>query len=147
MLNAGRPEHARIKQRIIQHNLEKKPQIYKIKIEEAGFDTLEPTVEALILRMTDNHRLERGRSIKDEDLVIEESSDEVIKAKIRKYMIEVDLKGENVEIQLRRLAKRARNKTSMQTSRETLSVNATGRSKKCVEKPAEKQGQLSFSNA
>ncbi len=40
--------------------------------------------------MSDKRRLERGRTITDAELVVEESSEELIRAKIRRYTIEVN---------------------------------------------------------
>ncbi len=42
--------------------------------------------------MTDKGRLERGIKIKDEELIIEESSKDIIRAKIRKYTFELNIK-------------------------------------------------------
>ena len=91
MLNAAKPEHRRIKERIIRHNIEKRPLMYERKLDEFGFSVSELSVEDLLEKLTDNRRLERGMSIKDEELVIEESSEEAIKARIRDYVIELDL--------------------------------------------------------
>ncbi len=91
MLNAAKPEHSRIKERIIQHSARRKPLHYEKKLEEFGFGVSEPDIEDLILQLTDTRRLERGREIEDEEIAIEEPSDKTITAKIRDYVIELDL--------------------------------------------------------
>ena len=91
MLNAAKPEHSRIKERIIQHSARRKPLHYEKKLEEFGFGVSEPYIEDLILQLTDTRRLERGREIEDEEIAIEEPSDKTITAKIRDYVIELDL--------------------------------------------------------
>ena len=91
MLNAAKPEHSRIKERIIQHSARRKPLHYEKKLEEFGFGVSEPDIEDLILQLTDTRRLERGREIEDEEIAIEEPSDKTITAKIRDYIIELDL--------------------------------------------------------
>ncbi len=49
------------------------------------------TVQDFLLRLTDNTRLERGRKINDNELVIKELQEGKIKARIKKYTIEVNL--------------------------------------------------------
>jgi len=93
MLNAAKPEHSRIKERIIQHSARRKPLHYEKKLEEFGFGVPEPDIEDLILQLTDTRRLERGREIEDEEIAIEEPSDKTITAKIRDYIIELDLES------------------------------------------------------
>jgi len=93
MLNAAKPEHSKIKERIIQHSAGKKPLVYERKLEEFGFGVSESGVEDLILQLTDIRRLERGRKIVDEEVVIGEPSDETIRAEIRDYTIDLDLES------------------------------------------------------
>ncbi|RLI37335.1 hypothetical protein DRO66_04045 [Candidatus Bathyarchaeota archaeon] len=91
MLNASKPEHCTIKERIIRYNILKKPIMREMKLEEFGFDYSEQGVEELLYKLTDKGRLVRGIKIKDEELIIEESSKERVRAKIRKYTIELDI--------------------------------------------------------
>jgi len=83
MLNIAKPEHERIKRRIIEYNL------YG-KIE--NLDLAEREVWQLLLKLTDLGRIRRGRSIKDDDLTIQKSSDDIIKAKVKNYTLEFRLK-------------------------------------------------------
>jgi uncharacterized protein YecE (DUF72 family) len=90
MLNATKPEHTGIKERIIRHNLEKRPMMYERRLEEFGVKVQELSVEDLLGKITDRGRLKRGKQIKDEEIVIEESTHEWLRAKTRRYRIEVD---------------------------------------------------------
>jgi uncharacterized protein YecE (DUF72 family) len=90
MLNETRPEHTGVKERIIRHNLEKRPMRYERRLEDFGVTVQELSVEDLLGKITDRSRLERGRRIKDEEIVIEESSHERLRAKMRRYRIEVN---------------------------------------------------------
>ena len=92
MLDSSRPEHKRIKERVIRHNIKRRPLAYERKLEEFGFGVLELGVEDLLLQLSTKSRVERGSKIADEELVVKESSDETIKAEVRDYKIEVDLK-------------------------------------------------------
>jgi len=49
-----------------------------------------------LLKMTDEARLERGREIGDDELSIEEATDEHIYASIRDYFIDVDLSEKTI---------------------------------------------------
>ena len=92
MLDASRPEHKRIKDRVISHNIKRRPLAYEKKLEDFGFGVLELGVEDLLLQLSTKSRVDRASKIADEDLAIKESSDEIIKAKVRDYKIELDLK-------------------------------------------------------
>ena len=92
MLNVAKPEHEKIKERIIRHNIERRPLLYERRLEEFGFDISEVGIEDLLGKLTSNQRLERAKEIRDTEMVIEESSENMIKAKIRTYLIEVNLK-------------------------------------------------------
>ena len=65
--------------------------MYERRLEEYGIKVQELSVEELLSKITDRGRLERAKKIKDEEIAIEESSQERIKAKTRKYRIELDL--------------------------------------------------------
>lgn len=91
MLNAAKPEQSRIKERIIQRSARKKPLVHERKLVEFGFGVSEPSIEDLILQLTDRRRLERGREIDAEEIAIAEPSGKTIRAEIRDYVIELDL--------------------------------------------------------
>jgi len=91
MLNAAKPEHRRIKERIIQHSASRRPLVHERKLEEFGFGVSEPGIENLILQLTDTRRLERGKEIEDEEIATEETPEKTIRAEIRDYVIELDL--------------------------------------------------------
>jgi hypothetical protein len=95
MLNASKPEHRGIKERIIRHNIPKRPMMYERKLEDFDFELQGAGVDELLNNLTDKNRLKRGREIKDVEFIIEELSQDRIKAKIRQYRIEVNL-GEKV---------------------------------------------------
>ena len=93
MLNASKPEHKPIKERVIRHNVKTRPMAYERKLEDFGFGVLELGVEDLLTQLSTKSRVERGSKIEDGDMDILESSDQIIKAKVRDYTIEIDLKG------------------------------------------------------
>ncbi len=90
MLNASRPEHRGVKERIIRHNMEQRPLMYERTLEAVEVPLQDLGVEALLRKVTDRGRLGRGRRIRDDDLIIEESTPERVRATIRTYRIEVD---------------------------------------------------------
>ena len=90
MLHAAKPEHHQVKERIIRHNMQEQPERYEKRLDDFSVKTLELSIEDLLLHMSDKRRLERGRTITDAELVVEESSEEMIRAKIRRYTIEVN---------------------------------------------------------
>ena len=91
MLKLAEPEQIRVKENIKEYNEREKPEIYEIKI---GEHTLEDfSVDGLLQRLTTKSRLDRGRRISDDELNIDEVTDERITAMIRDYMIDIDLKS------------------------------------------------------
>jgi len=90
MLNAAKPEHRQVKERIIRHNLQEQPERYEVRLDDFSVKTRELSIEALLLQVSDERRLARGRMIPDADLVVEELSDAVIQATIRRYTLEVN---------------------------------------------------------
>jgi len=76
MLKIAKPEHEKIKRRIIDYNL------------FGNLDVPERNLRRLLLELTDLGRIQRGSRIKDEDLTIQESSDQNIKAKVKDYIVE-----------------------------------------------------------
>jgi len=91
MLNAAETEQVKVKERVLRHNREKQPLAYERKYRELDYYLSEPNVEDLLLRLTDEARIDRGREIKDEEISIEESSGEKISAKVKEYMIELSI--------------------------------------------------------
>ncbi len=92
MLNAAKPEQTSIKEKIIEYNLKKRPLTYERKLEEYATPISELGVEDLLLKMTDKARLDRAKKIKDKELIIKKATKSNIKAEIRDYIIEIDLK-------------------------------------------------------
>jgi len=97
MLNIALPEQSHIKERIVQHNLQKRPLVYERRLEEYDLSLARLNLEDLLLKMTDEARLDRGRKIRDDETRIEEATDEHISASIREYMIDINL-GDRVII-------------------------------------------------
>jgi len=91
MLNGGNPEQTRVKDKIIQYNLKKRPLVYERRLEEYLTPLSELGVEDLLLKMTDRARFDRAKKIRDEELTIEKSTERRIEAKIRDYFIQIDL--------------------------------------------------------
>jgi len=87
MLKVAKPKHEKIKKRIIEYNLHGKSEMYMR--ETGSLEASERNLWRLLLELTDLRRIQRGRRIKDEDLTIQESSDEHIKAKVRNYIVEL----------------------------------------------------------
>ena len=92
MLNAAKSEQTRVKEKIIQYNLKKRPLAYERKLEEYTLPFIELDLEDLLLKMTDKARLNRAKKIKDKELTIKKASYNRIKAEIRDYIIDIDLK-------------------------------------------------------
>ncbi len=92
MLKASNPELLKIKEKIIQYNIQKKPIMCEMKLYDFGVNYSEQDIEDFLYKLTDKGRLERGIKIKNEELIIEESSKDIIRAKIRKYTIELNIK-------------------------------------------------------
>jgi hypothetical protein len=92
MLKASNPELLKIKEKIIQYNIQKKSIIREMKLYDFGVNYSEQDIEDFLYKLTDKGRLERGIKIKNEELIIEESSKDIIRAKIRKYTIELNIK-------------------------------------------------------
>lgn len=92
MLNASNPRQTKVKEKIIRFNLKKRPLAYERKLEEY-IEAPELDVEGLLLKMTDKARLDRAKKIKDNELEIKRVSGTKIEAKIRDYIIEIDLKN------------------------------------------------------
>jgi len=82
MLNVAKSEHEKIKKRIIEYNLYGKIEGHK----------RERDIWPLLLKLTDLGRVRRGSRIGNDDLMIQESSDDVIKAKVKNYTVEFYLK-------------------------------------------------------
>jgi uncharacterized protein YecE (DUF72 family) len=90
MMKIARPEHERIKRRIIDYNL-----FGKVERAEAGAGTrtaAEKEVWRLLLKLTDLGRIRRGRRIGDGDLRILESSSETVRAEVKDYTVEIQIK-------------------------------------------------------
>jgi uncharacterized protein YecE (DUF72 family) len=91
MFNTASPEQSRIKEKIVRYNLKERPLTYERKIEEYTAPISELGVEGLLSKMTNKTRLNRAKKIKDNELTIKKTTDKKIKAKIRNYIIEIDL--------------------------------------------------------
>ncbi len=91
MLNAAKPKQMTIKEKIIKFNLKQRPLVYERKLEDFGIGVREPSVESLLLKMTDKARLDRATKIEDEELTVNEATGRRIEAEIRNYIIEIDL--------------------------------------------------------
>ena len=90
MLKLAKPEQIRVKENIREYNEREKPEIYEIKIGEYAPEDF--SVDGLLQRLTTKSRLDRGRRISDDELSIDEVTDERITATIRDYVIDIDLK-------------------------------------------------------
>lgn len=90
MLNAAKPEHRQVKDRILRHNRQAQPERYETRLDDFHPTTPELNVESLLLQVSDARRLARGRAIPDTDLVVEEASNTLIQATLRQYTLEVN---------------------------------------------------------
>ena len=95
MLNAARPEQKQVKEKIMRYNTQEKPMMYERRLDDFSFNFEGLDVEYLLNKLTDKGRLERGKKIKDAELVFEESSRQRKRVKVGRYTIELDLR-ENV---------------------------------------------------
>ncbi|UCH01801.1 MAG: DUF72 domain-containing protein [Candidatus Bathyarchaeota archaeon] len=92
MLQKVTSEQERIKEKIIQYNLHKRPQQYGRRLEEFQPTVHQLSVTQLLQELTDPTRLDRGQKIGDEECKVEDSSEETIRSTIRNYSIELNLK-------------------------------------------------------
>jgi uncharacterized protein YecE (DUF72 family) len=90
MLKIAKPEHEEVKKRIIDYNLFGRREQAEVAAEKPK--AAEEEAWRLLLKLTDLGRIRRGRRIGDGDLRIHESSDETVKANVRDYTIEIQIK-------------------------------------------------------
>jgi len=88
-------EQKKVLERIIKWR-ETKPKVEETKPIEHFIKTEKMDVIELILRFMDKGRLRRAEKIKDEEIKIIEDSENSIKAIIREYTIEIDLKNKEL---------------------------------------------------
>jgi len=88
MLKIAEPKHEKVKRKIIEYNL------YGGSL-SAGLSRTEREVWQLLLKLTDLNRVKRGRSIGDEELIIEESSEDKVRMRVKEYTVEF-LLGERI---------------------------------------------------
>ncbi len=88
MLKIAEPKHEKVKRKIIEYNL------YGGSL-SASLDQTEREVWQLLLKLTDLNRIKRGRSIGDEELTIEESSEDKVRMRVKEYTVEF-LLGERI---------------------------------------------------
>ena len=81
MLKIAEPKHEEVKRKIIEYNL------YGGSL-SAGLSRTEREVWQLLLKLTDLNRIKRGRSIGDEELIIEESSEDRVRMRVKEYTVE-----------------------------------------------------------
>ena len=81
MLKIAEPKHEKVKRKIIEYNL------YGGSL-SAGLSRTEREVWQLLLKLTDLNRIRRGRSIGDEELIIEESSEDRVRMRVKEYTVE-----------------------------------------------------------
>jgi len=81
MLKIAEPKHEKVKRKIIEYNL------YGGSL-SAGLSRTEREVWQLLLKLTDLNRIKRGRSIGDEELIIEESSEDRVRMRVKEYTVE-----------------------------------------------------------
>ena len=81
MLKIAEPKHEEVKRKIIEYNL------YGGSL-SAGLSQTEREVWQLLLKLTDLNRIKRGRSIGDEELSIEESSEDRVRVRVKEYTVE-----------------------------------------------------------
>lgn len=91
MLKLAKPKQSEIKSKIVKYNLQERPLVYEQRLDQFGLDIMFSSIEDLLLKVSDKARLYRGKKIKDEELCIEEATDEHILATIRNYFIDIDL--------------------------------------------------------
>jgi len=81
MLKIAEPKHEKVKRKIIEYNL------YGGSL-SAGLSRTEREVWQLLLKLTDLNRIKRGRNIGDEELIIEESSEDRVRMRVKEYTVE-----------------------------------------------------------
>jgi hypothetical protein len=91
MLGLALPEQEKIKERIRQRNLQKRPFIQEKPLDEYVVSSSKPSITELLLELTDQGRFDRGSEIKDEEIILDEITDKHIISTIREYTVKVDL--------------------------------------------------------
>lgn len=89
MLQLALPEQVRVKEKIARYALQKKV-AREGTLEEFGLDTGRYDVRNLILKLTDQGRLERSSTIRDEEMKVVEVTEGRVFARVREYVIEID---------------------------------------------------------
>jgi hypothetical protein len=92
MLQKATSEQELIKEKIIQYNMHKRPQQYGRRLEEFQPTVHQLSVTELLQELTDPTRLDRGKKIRDEECRVDDSSEKTVRATVRNYSIELDLK-------------------------------------------------------
>jgi len=90
MLKIAERKHEEIKKRIIEYNLYGASEWGGLKIENLSDE--KSLIWQLLLKITDLNRIRRGIRIGDEELKIQESSEDIVKARIKEYIVEINLK-------------------------------------------------------
>lgn len=91
MLGLALPEQEKIKERIRQRNLQKRPFIQEKPLDEYVASSPKPSITELLLELTDQGRLDRGSEIRDEEIILDEITDKHIISTIRAYTVKMDL--------------------------------------------------------
>ncbi|MGD0330676.1 MAG: DUF72 domain-containing protein [Nitrososphaeria archaeon] len=90
MLEMATPEQLRIKEKIVKYNAGNHPAESVETLEDFSINSSKLTVETLLLQLTDYVRVERARTMKNEELSFKEEKDDTIIANIRGYSISIN---------------------------------------------------------
>ena len=91
MLELAMPEQVQVREKIIKFNTSKISTTSTKTLGAFSVDSEKVDVKNLILELTDEGRLERSRTINEEELYIEKATDEHVLATIREYTVEIDI--------------------------------------------------------
>ena len=91
MLELAIPEQLQVREKIIKYNSGKLSKVLTKTLEDYSVGPEKIDIKNLILELTDEGRLERSITIKEEELKIEEATEERVLAAIREYTIQIDI--------------------------------------------------------
>jgi hypothetical protein len=91
MMGTSTPERRNVKEKIIKFNSEKHKKAYVKSLTDYDIFSKDVDVEKLLLRFTDEARLNRGERIKNVTISIRKLTDEHVQAHVGKYRVEIDL--------------------------------------------------------
>ena len=89
MLGAATKEQTRIKDKIVQYNLEQRPKTYQKRLDVVTTQRA-MSLDALLLTLLDPARLDKAKEIKDKEVVMINISDRKFEVRVKQYTVKFD---------------------------------------------------------